>query len=327
MPSSATEAGLAFVAALDDASVAQRTERLRRLVAPGATWWVDTGRDRLAGRHGHDPRDRRGWPLHGTIPMDEKLEIVARFGPSLFPKGLGRRVATRAFGGDRVALVEAYGDGEHRSGKRYRNRYAFVFELDGDRIVAVREYLDTLHAEDVLGDERPSRRTEPEAPAPRAPLEPGTGAEELALALWPALADGDLSAFGRLFAPGATWWTDTGLDRERGGHDADSGLPRRWPLHGVVPIAEKLAYISARREEGYRSAVTVTPTRCVSEARLVLVEAEGYARLANGLAYGNRYAFLVETAADGIRQVREYCDTLHIADVMGLDTHPNSQGG
>ena len=46
--------------------------------------------------------------------------------------------------------------------------------------------------------------------------QPASAAEEQALALWPALAKGEVDAFGALFTTGATWWTDSGRDRDSG---------------------------------------------------------------------------------------------------------------
>jgi ketosteroid isomerase-like protein len=46
--------------------------------------------------------------------------------------------------GDRVA-AEVASDGLHASGKRYQNRYHFLFTVTDGRIVAVKEYMDTLH--------------------------------------------------------------------------------------------------------------------------------------------------------------------------------------
>ena len=52
--------------------------------------------------------------------------------------------------GDRVA-VEAKSKAENvKNGKSYRNQYHFLFELKNGKIQAVREYLDTMHANDVL---------------------------------------------------------------------------------------------------------------------------------------------------------------------------------
>lgn len=310
--------GTALIEALDDATPDERAARLRQLVAPGATWWLDTGRDRPAGARGHDPGDARPWPLHGTMTMEAKIELVGRAGPAAFPQGLGRRVVSRVFGTDDAALVEAEGDALHVSGKRYRNRYALVIDVDDDGITSVREYLDTLHAEDVFGGDGLSRPVTAPPPVAVPPPVPSSRAEELALALWQPLAEADVDGFGALFAPDGTWWTDSGTDREVGRFDRVNGDPGTWPLHGVVPIAVKLGAMRARLAAGYTGAtLRVTPARMFSEGGLVALEAEGYAPLSNGRIYQNRYAFVIEADDDGIHQVREYCDTLHVIDATG----------
>jgi ketosteroid isomerase-like protein len=304
--------------ALDDATPDERAARLRQLVTPGSTWWLDTGRDRPAGARGHDPGDDRPWPLHGTMTMEAKLEIVSRAAPTAFPQGLGRRVVSRVFGTDDAALVEAEGDALHVSGKRYRNRYALVIDVDEGGITSVREYLDTLHAEDVFGGDRLSRPVAAPMPAAVQPLVPASRAEDLALALWEPLASADVDGFGALFAAGGTWWTDSGTDRDAGSFDRVNGAPGTWPLHGVVPIDAKLDAMRARLASGYTGAtLRVTPVRMFSEGDLVALEAEGYAELSNGRIYQNRYAFVIEAGDGGIHQVREYCDTLHVIDATG----------
>jgi len=314
----AVDTALRFVTALDEARLDERTARLRELASPDATWWIDTGRDRLAGRRDHDPGDERPWPLHGTMPMLEKLELISRVGPEIFPEGLGRRIVSRAFGAEDIALVEAQGDGVHVSGKPYRNRYAFVIDTEGNRVRAVREYLDTLHAEDVFGGDSLSKRSTAPPPEPHE-VSPANGPERLALALWPALVAGDLDAFGALFTPEGTWWTDSGTDRDHGAIDGCGGSVDGWPLHGLIPIAEKLASMRSRGKAAYAgSRIAVTPVRLFSDKGLVALEAEGYATLSTGLVYQNRYVFVLETDGNRIRQVREYCDTLHLIDVTGV---------
>ena len=86
-------------------------------------------------------------------------------------------------------------------------------------------------------------------------------------------------------------------------------------------MADKLAAMRARIASGaYASAaVAVTPHRWVADDTLVAIEASGDATLGGGLRYQNRYLWVVDVGPDGIAQVREYCDTLHIADLMGYD--------
>ena len=48
--------------------------------------------------------------------------------------------------------VEAESYGETASGKIYNNLYHFLFEIRDSKIQSVREYLDTMHAQEVLLD-------------------------------------------------------------------------------------------------------------------------------------------------------------------------------
>jgi ketosteroid isomerase-like protein len=312
----AVQLGLRFVNALDEAQLDERTERLRELVNDDATWWIDTGRDRVAGQRGHDPGDERPWPLHGTMPMSEKLEFVKRIAPEIFPQGLGRRIVSRSFGNDDVALIEAEGNGMHASGKAYRNRYAFVIDVAGDRIQSVREYLDTLHADDVFGSERASKRTTAPMPTAASAAVARTDNEKLVMSLWPALAASDIDAFGACFHADGSWWTDSGTDRDRGDFDTHGGTANGYPLHGVITITEKLDYMRSRLHSGYSGAsVDVTPIRLFSDGDFVALEAESFAKLSNERVYQNRYVFVVEMQGSRIKQVREYCDTLHVIDI------------
>lgn len=52
--------------------------------------------------------------------------------------------------GDHVVVL-AKGDAETVEGERYANDYCFVFRMEGDKIVEVREYMDTILADAVLG--------------------------------------------------------------------------------------------------------------------------------------------------------------------------------
>lgn len=47
--------------------------------------------------------------------------------------------------------VEAVSDGETLDGKRYENKYHFLFELKQGKFIAVREYMDPMHVRDVFG--------------------------------------------------------------------------------------------------------------------------------------------------------------------------------
>ncbi|SCF16089.1 Ketosteroid isomerase-related protein [Micromonospora haikouensis] len=269
----AVRAGMDFISALDRGSLGG----LARLCATGATWWVDTGPDRRGGDPQLSPHGSGRFPLHGVMRMDDKLALMRRLGPTAFPTGC-RQIPRRVVAGDDTCVIEVEGHGVHASGVEYANRYGFVFDVDATgAIVAVREYLDTVHAQQVVGGGAPVPRSSLDHPVAGDAPDPGDPppAVAAALAMWPALARGDLDTFG-----------------------------------------------------GHRSpAVTVTPRRWIADDTLVAVEAVGDAVLADGARYQNRYLWIVEVRADGIGEVREYCDTLHIADLMGFDAEVGRRTG
>lgn len=310
-------AGRAFIEALDRG----RLRDLAALCSRDATWWVDTGPDRVAGDWQAPPRELGPFPLHGCVRVDRKLDLMRSIGANLFPSGV-RQLVERAFGTERRAVLELEGDGVHSSGRPYRNRYGFVFELDdGGRIAHIREYLDTIHAFDLLGDGTLPPRTSLPPPVDATPVDrTGSGPIELAMAMWPALSKGDLDAFAALFAPAARWWVDSGTDRGHGDRTRLNGPPDGWPFHGSILMSDKLADMRGRLAANYDSpGITVVPITCFGADGLVALEAKGHADLAAGTAYQNRYLFVIDAGEDGIWEVREYCDTLHVADIMSKD--------
>lgn len=96
-----------------------------------ATWW-------LAG----------SFPLSGTRTKAQFVELLGQLGAAI-DGALSLRVKGVTAEGDRVA-VEAESFAKMKSGKTYQNRYHFLCEVSGGKIQAVREYLDTAHANDVL---------------------------------------------------------------------------------------------------------------------------------------------------------------------------------
>ena len=127
------------------------------------TWWVDTGLDRAAGVPGHDPGADRPWPLHGTMSLGEKVELLRGL-PDRFPGGCRQR-RWNSFGDDHRAVVEVEGNGRYLGTTRYANRYAFVVDSSDGIVRHVREYLDTAHAASVFQGRNLERRTV--APTPR----------------------------------------------------------------------------------------------------------------------------------------------------------------
>lgn len=312
----AVRAAMDFISALDTG----RVGRLLRLCAPGATWWVDTGPDRPGGDPTVSPNGSGRFPLHGQMDLADKLDLMRELGPQTFPQGC-RQIPRRIVAGEHDCVVEVEGHGVHASGAVYANRYGFVFDVDRrGRITSVREYLDTIHAQQVVGAGAPLPPTVVlDGGDRRPPLDPPTDPTPQvarALTLWPALAGGDIDGFAAQFHSDAWFWTDSGRNRERGRLDRQGDAHANGPFHGRIPIADKIATMRARlRSEGFVTpGVTVTPHRLIADGDLVAIEASGHAQVGDRI-YQNRYLWVVDADTTGIREVREYCDTLHLADV------------
>jgi len=126
-----TEANKKIVTEFWEAFSAGKAEDAMAMLADDATWWI-------AGN----------FPLSGTRTKQEFIELGEQLAPAA-PNGF--RVTPTAFTaeGDRVA-VEAESYGEMANGKIYNNRYHFLIEVRDGKIHSVREYLDTMHANEVI---------------------------------------------------------------------------------------------------------------------------------------------------------------------------------
>ena len=87
-------------------------------------------------------------PISGTHTRDQLAE-AARGVLGVFPEGLKFTIKTLTGEGDRVA-IEAESYGRHASGKTYANQYHFLMHVRDGKITEWREYMDTMHANDVL---------------------------------------------------------------------------------------------------------------------------------------------------------------------------------
>lgn len=100
-------------------------------LADSATWWV-------AGN----------FPLSGTKTKAQFGELVGQLGAKIDGALRLTPIACTAEG-DRVA-VEAESYARMKNGKTYQNQYHFLFVVRNGKIQQVKEYLDTMHANDVL---------------------------------------------------------------------------------------------------------------------------------------------------------------------------------
>lgn len=98
-----------------------------------ATWWVVGDPDRL--------------PVAGQKDR-AKTERLLRGLYKVLPEGMRFHVIGVTAEGERVA-VEVQAEGNWRHIKRYFNCYHFLFQVRNGKIIAVREYLDTLRLFDM----------------------------------------------------------------------------------------------------------------------------------------------------------------------------------
>ncbi len=96
------------------------------LVSENASWWV--------------PGDL---PFSGTKTKAEYLQVVGAI-QSGFPNGLKLEVTSMIAEGNKIA-VEVASHGDHANGKTYANQYHFLITIENGEMVAVKEYMDTLH--------------------------------------------------------------------------------------------------------------------------------------------------------------------------------------
>lgn len=94
------------------------------------------------------------WWVPGTLPSSGtkdkagymKVAFAIRGG---FPTGFALRVVGMIAEGDKVA-AEVESEGQHVNGKAYRNKYHFLITIADRQIIAVKEYMDTLHLHDLI---------------------------------------------------------------------------------------------------------------------------------------------------------------------------------
>ena len=86
--------------------------------------------------------------LAGRYDRKKYRELLARVGRSL-TSGPQMDIRSVTTGDDRV-VIEAHVTGNAANGVHYDNDLIYAFDLEGDRIAAVREYLDTIHAQEAF---------------------------------------------------------------------------------------------------------------------------------------------------------------------------------
>ena len=94
------------------------------------------------------------WPLGGHFGrefMEQNCRDIFR----VFPDGL-KFTVERVICENDWACLEMRSEGTHISGRTYANHYTYWFEIKNGWITQLKEWLDTLHANDVLcGPQQP----------------------------------------------------------------------------------------------------------------------------------------------------------------------------
>lgn len=89
-------------------------------------------------------------PFSGSSKKAQALEGMKMI-DGMFPEGLEFTILATTVEGERVA-VEAESRGKHVSGLEYNNLYHFLVIVRDGKVHALKEYMDTGHAQKVLVD-------------------------------------------------------------------------------------------------------------------------------------------------------------------------------
>jgi uncharacterized protein len=115
-------------------------------------------------------------------------------------------------------------------------------------------------------------------------------------------AQGRYDAALAMLAPDSRWWLP--------------GHPQEFPAAGWVDKAAVERRLASNLKLLPHGLDIIIGDMTAEEDR-VAVEAESKAKLVNGTLYHNRYHFLFVLRDGRIQAVKEYLDTLHVANALG----------
>ncbi|OBI68098.1 hypothetical protein A5664_11680 [Mycolicibacterium fortuitum] len=96
------------------------------------------------------PGDPARFPLAGTYDRTGWTDMLARVG-AVMPEGVSADILA-CVADDEQAVVVAHTFGTSRTGRRYDNDLCYVVRIADGRLASCREYLETIHANDVLAE-------------------------------------------------------------------------------------------------------------------------------------------------------------------------------
>lgn len=90
------------------------------------------------------------WPhISGVKDFDAIAIFMRKVFPAGFPNGI-EVVAPRVHQSGATAVIEFTGVARTSKSRTYENAYCFVLEFEDDRVIEIREYMDTLYADGIL---------------------------------------------------------------------------------------------------------------------------------------------------------------------------------
>ena len=127
--------------ALDCLVDLRRTEEFLGLLHPDVQWTIPGS-----------------WPgISGTKGYEEIAFFMRKVFPAGFPGGIDARIGHVHATGTSV-VIEFTGVARTSKGRTYENAYCFVFQFEDDRVLRIREYMDTLYAHGVLHADPPQQQ-------------------------------------------------------------------------------------------------------------------------------------------------------------------------
>jgi ketosteroid isomerase-like protein len=96
------------------------------------------------------PGNPEKFSLAGTYDRGGWAELLARIG-EVMPDGV-RADILQCSGDDEHAVVVAHTFGISRTGRRYDNDLCYVLQIRDGLLASCREYLDTIHANELLAE-------------------------------------------------------------------------------------------------------------------------------------------------------------------------------
>lgn len=222
-----------------------------------------------------------GKGLAGTLSKDQIAKVFNNMLGRL-KDGLRMTVKSTIAEGDKVTLeVASYG--ELKNGRIYDQEYHALMVLRDGKISAIREYLDTQHANEVWFQSFPTAQNKQLLEHAFAETAKGNGR-----AFLDAMAD-DVS----WAIIGSTRWSNT--------------------YHGKKEILTELLQPLHAQFAGHS---TIVANRFIGEDDYVVVEARGQNVTKTGKQYRNTYCWVFRFMDGKIIEIMEYADTALIDSVL-----------